>query len=288
MLSLAVILVGGGWFNRRLEDQLRQTEAAELQLQMTLTREMAGRLDGDLRQLAMVSQLMAATLTQRADWTDRQLDAWMREAIQKDSRLFGVCVSFEPYQFDPGQADFSLYVYRDGGKVTAKQLTFPDYSPQYREWPWYTEPIRQRRAVWTEPFVDDEGGANIPMLTYAVPLERQGKFVGIVSLDLSLDYFQVLQGWLDKLRVGRGGYAFVVSGTGRFICHPDPTCMPPRTLADIRRFQEDDSLRSLMQRMLEKEEGCVTATDPWTDRPALFLYAPVPSAGWSLAIVIGK
>ena len=288
LLSLAVILVGGYWFNRRLEDQLRQTEAAELQLQMTLTREMAGRLDGDLRQLAMVSQLMAATLTQRADWTDGQLDAWMREAIQKDSRLLGVCVSFEPYQFDPGQADFSLYVYRDGGTVTAKQLTFPDYSPHYREWPWYTEPMRQRRAVWTEPFVDDEGGANIPMLTYAVPLERQGKFVGVVSFDLSLDYFQVLQGWLDKLRVGRGGYAFVVSGTGRFICHPDPTCMPPRTLTDIRRFQEDDSLRSLTQRMLGKEEGCVAAIDPWTDRPSLFLYAPVPSAGWSLAIVIGK
>jgi hypothetical protein len=43
-----------------------------------------------------------------------------------------------------------------------------------------------------------------------------------------------------------------------------------------------------MQRMLRNEEGRVAATDPWTDRPSLFLYAPVPSAGWSLAVAIGK
>ena len=58
------------------------------------------------------------------------------------------------------------------------------------------------------------------MLTYAVPLERQGKFVGVVSFDLSLDYFEVLHRWLDELRVGREGYTFVVFCT-------IPTSSPP-------------------------------------------------------------
>jgi sigma-B regulation protein RsbU (phosphoserine phosphatase) len=125
------------------------------------------------------------------------------------------------------------------------------------------------------------------MLTYSVPLERQGQFVGVVTVDLSLDYFQVLQGWLDELQLGREGYAFVVSGTGAFISHPDPACKLPRKITDFVQFREEESLRGLLQQMLGKAEGRLAAVDPWTGRPAAFLFAPVPSAGWSLAVVIG-
>ena len=194
---------------------------------------------------------MAATLSQRPDWTAEQLEAWMREALEKDPRVFGICAAFEPYQFDRREEDFALYVCRESGGVTAKRLTFPAYSPLYREWAWYSEPKLQRKAMWSEPFID-EGGGNVPMLTYSVPLERQGQFVGVVTVDLSLDYFQVLQSWLAELRMGREGYAFVVSGTGAFISHPDPACKLPRKITDFRQFQEDESLRMLLQRMLEK------------------------------------
>jgi phosphoserine phosphatase RsbU/P len=285
LISLVVVLVGGYWFNRRLGFQLQQTQAAEQQIQVTLTRETAERLDSDLRQLATIPQLMAAALSQRSDWTAGQLDAWMREALGKDSRVFGICAAFEPYAFDRREEDFALYVCREPGGVTAKRLTFPAYSPQYRQWAWYSGPKLRRKAMWSEPFID-EGGGNVPMLTYSVPLERHGKFVGVVTADLSLDYFNVLQGWMDELRMGRDGYAFVVSGTGAFISHPDRACKPPGKIADFRQFQEDESLKMLLQRMLGKEEGRLAGVDPWTGRPSIFLFAPVPSAGWSLAVVI--
>jgi sigma-B regulation protein RsbU (phosphoserine phosphatase) len=141
--------------------------------------------------------------------------------------------------------------------------------------------------MWSEPFID-EGGGNVPMLTYSVPLERQGKFIGVVTVDLSLDYFQVLQGWLSEMRVGREGYAFVVSGTGTFISHPDARCKLPRKITDFSQFEDDVSLKGLLQQMLGKKEGRVVAVDPWNGRPAAFHFAPVPSAGWSLAVVIGE
>jgi serine/threonine protein kinase len=287
LLSLLVVLVGGYWSKTRIERELRRSEEAERQLQITLTRETAERLDSDLRQLATIPQLMAATLAQRPDWTAAQLEAWMREALQKDPRVFGTCVAFEPYQFDRQEEDYALYVCRESEGVTAKRLVFPAYSPPYREWAWYSEPKRQRQAMWSEPFID-EGGGNVPMLTYSVPLERQGQFVGVVTVDLSLDYFHVLQGWLHELRMGREGYAFVVSGTGTFISHPHPSCQLPRKIADFNQFQEDELLRGLLQQMLGKEEGRVAAGDPWYGGASAFLFAPVPSAGWSLAVVIGE
>ncbi len=287
LLCLLLVLVGGSWFHWRLEQELLQTEAAERQLQTTLTREMAERLDADLRQLATIPQVMAVTLSLRPDWTADQLAAWMREALRKDSRVFGICVAFEPRQFDRQQEEFALYVCREAGGIAAKQLTLPTYSPSYREWAWYQLPTTQRRAMWSEPFVDT-GGGNVPMLTYSVPLERQGRIVGVVTADLSLDYFQVLEAWLGQAQVGRAGYAFVVSGTGTFISHPVPQCELPRKLDDFPLFQTDAALTALRRRMLGQEEGRVTAADPWTGRLSAFHFAPVRSAGWALAVVIAE
>jgi len=287
LLCLLIVLAGGSWFHWRLGQELLQTEAAERQLQITLTREMAERLDADLRQLATVPQVMAAALSLRPDWTADQLEAWLREALQRNPRVFGMCVAFEPRLFDRQEEDFALYVCRGAKGVTAKRLTPANYSPVYREWAWYKEPKARQRALWSEPFVD-EGGGNVPMLTYSVPLERDGQFVGVVTADLSLDYFAVLEAWLGKARVGRAGYAFVVSGTGVFISHPVPQCEPPRKMGDFRQFQENVALKTLAQRMLGQEEGLVTTDDPWTGRPSAFHFAPVRSAGWSLAVVIAE
>jgi len=315
LLALVVILVGVVWFNRQLRNQLAQTTAAEQQLQMALTRQAAERLDGDLRQLGTIPQLMAVTLAQRPDWTEKQLDAWMREAVRKDPRVFGICVAFERFQFKLDREDYALYVCRPpeasfiasalgqaGGlpnlwpagwvaattySLTTKRLLPPDYFPLYRERHWYRRPMQQRRALWTEPFYD-EGAGNILMLSYAVPLWRQGKIAGVVSADLSLDYFTVLRGWLDELRLGRDGYAFVVSPKGTFISHPDPAYQLPLKITEVPEFQADDSLRDLTRRMLAQETGRVTAVDPSTGRRSSFLFAPVPSAGWSVAVVIGE
>jgi len=280
-------MICGVWFHRRLAEQLRQTEAAERQLQSTLTREMAERLDSDLRQLATVPRLMAATLAERSDWTEGQIEAWLHSALNKDSRVFGICVAFEPYEFDPAQENCALYVCRTPSGILTKRLLPPAYKPLYREWPWYSRPRQERRAVWSEPFVD-EGGGNVPMLTYSVPFQRHGKFVGVVTADLAVEYFQVLRGWLDELHLGREGYAFVVSPTGTFISHPDPAYHLPYNVTQIPEFQTDQRLAALARRMLARETGRVTAVDPWTGQLSSFLFAPVTSTGWSLAVVIGE
>src|SRR5207249_3648290 len=94
---LLVLLVGGFLFNRRLSYQLGQTERAERELRRALTRQVAERLDSDLRRLATVPEMLAVTLGQRTDWTEDQLGAWLRAALAKDPRLFGTAAAFQPY-----------------------------------------------------------------------------------------------------------------------------------------------------------------------------------------------
>jgi tRNA A-37 threonylcarbamoyl transferase component Bud32 len=286
LFALIVMLVGGVWFNSRLRAQLHLTEEAEQKLQMRLLQQAAERLDGELQRLATIPRLMAATLAERTDWTQAQLETWMRDVLKQNPRVYGTCVAFEPFQFD-GREDFALYVYRPPAGLTTKVLVPPVYTPLYREWTWYSQTAKERRAVWTEPFVD-YGAGDIPLLSPSIPLERKGKFVGVVTVDLSLDYFQVLRQWLDELRLGETGYAFVVSPKGTFISHPDPTCQLPRRITEVPEFQNDDNLRDLTRRMLEQETGRVIAVDPFTGKLSTFLFTPVRSTRWSLVVVVGN
>jgi hypothetical protein len=284
LLLLLVVLGGGFWFTRRLQAELGRTEAAQRELQQALTLQVAERLDADLRQLAAVPAMMAVTLELHPEGKEERLAAWLREILRTNKHVFGTCVAFEPGRFEPARKDFALYAHRTAGGLDAKQLPA---SYRYRTWPWYTRPLKEGRAVWSEPFLD-EGGGNIPMVTRSVPLRRGKDLVGVVTIDLSMDYFKDLGTWLNGLKLGEGGYGFVVSREGTFISYPDGAYRMPRKITEVNEFQADDALRAFTGRLLREERGAATAVDPRTGRPASFLFARVPSTGWAFVAVLGE
>jgi serine/threonine protein kinase len=286
LLFLAALIGGGIWFNRKLRAALGHTQQARHELQIALTKQVAERLDRDLRQLAMVPQMMAATLEQRSDWEPKQLEAWMRASLQKDQRIYGTCLAFEPGRFPLDAEDSALYVYRHHGRLETKLLR-PDgpSAYPYRTMDWYTVPKRERRPLWSEPFVDKEGG-NIPMVTYSVPFSWKGRTAGIVTVDLSIQYFSVLRQWLEELRLGRHSYAFVVSRAGKIISHPNPAYEVHRHMKDLDDLQPEEGLPALIKRIGRGETGSARGTDGPTGRPCTLLFAPVGSSGWSLVAVV--
>jgi serine/threonine protein kinase len=283
LVSLATLIGAGLWFNRRLGAELGHTQEAKHDLQKALTKQVAERLDQDLRQLAMVPQMMAATLEQRSDWKRKQLEAWMHAALRKDDRIYGTCLAFEPGRFHVDAADSALYVFRHHGRPETKLLSPPAYP--YRTMDWYTAPKRARRPLWSEPFVDKEGG-DIPMVTYSVPFSWNGRMAGIVTVDLSIQYFAVLRQWLEELHLGRDSYAFVVSRTGRLVCHPNPAFEVHRRINDLDHLQAEEGFAALIGRIQRGETGSTRGMDLATGRPCTFLFAPVASSGWSLVAVV--
>jgi tRNA A-37 threonylcarbamoyl transferase component Bud32 len=293
-LALVALLAGGIWFTRRLKLELEHTQqarqatlAAKDALRLALTRQVAARLDSDLRQLAAVPRTVAAALgdkTRPGDWDDDRLEGWLRALLGQEPRLFGLCVAFEPFAFAPGRQDYALYVYRGPEGVQAKQLP-PGYVPPYRQWDWYRRPRQQGRASWSEPFVD-EGGGDIPMLTFSAPFRRAGRFAGVVTADLSLAYFRVLQEGLGKLRSEGGSYGFVVSPRGVLISHPDERYQLSGKGKKLTRLPTEGDFAPVGRRIVAGEEGSGRAVDFATGRPATFLFAPVRSSGWSFVAVV--
>jgi serine/threonine protein kinase len=250
---------------RLARDAAQLMQAERDRARAAMTRQVAERLDGDLRRLAMAGAVLATTVGQRHDWREEDYERWMRVVLDQDERIFGMALAFEPHQFDSGGEDFCLYVFRGAQGVESKQLLPPEYTPIYRQWAWYTKPLEQGRASWSDPYLD-VGGGNIPMVTFSSPIRRGDSFIGVVTLDLSVKYFEVLRGWLDELRFGEHSYGFVVSRSGVIVSDPH--------------------LRASSQPIAQNGAGSHSVIDAATGQRSTFLTAPIPSADWTFVAVI--
>lgn len=284
LTALIVLLTSVAIFNGRLKRELSQNETINRELQKSLTIQVADRIDSDLKQLTRAPILMAGTLSQRPDWSEDQLVEWMKKSLEQDERIFGIAVALEPGEFEKDRKDFAQYVYRPDGIARSKKLLLPDYKPIYREHRWYSAAKEKRKALWSEPFFDQEGG-DIPMITFSVPILRSGRFAGVVTADLSISYFEGMRKWLDEVKLGKNGYAFVLSPTGTFISHPDPEIRTPMRIGETPIFQQQDALRNLTRRISDQEIGFERGVDPMSRKASLFYFAPIKSAGWTFIAV---
>jgi hypothetical protein len=299
--SLVLLLVAGvvasAWQAlRATRAEARAVEAAGLmeaerdQTRLALTRQVAERLDGNLRRLETAAQVLAATVADRSGWTARDLDRWMRLVLQQDEQIFGMAVAFEPRQL-AGRNDFCLYAFRGKDGTETKQLLPPEYVPLYREWEWYKKPFGEGRVVWSEPYVD-VGGGDIPMVTVSTPIRRNSAPIGVLTFDLSVAYFDVLRRWLEEVHLGEGSYGFVLSQSGVFISHPRADydlarATPGRPPSNITEVGSDDpGFVALAKQIRQQKTGRGSAIDPATGHRATFLYAPVPSAEWTFVAVV--
>ncbi len=275
--SATLLVAAGAIFAVRTERARQALAMAHGQLQLALTHQVAGRIDGDLRRLAAVPETIAHAVAGRSDWSETHLREILLGALTQEPRLFGVCAAFEPFQVDPARDLFALYACRKETPPVARQLLPPGYR-LYREWEWYRLPIERKASVWSEPFVDT-GGGDIPMVTYSVPLKRADRTVGVVTADLSLAYFDELRRWLDELSLGEGAYGFVVSADGAFICHPKAEFRMPRRLQDAAATE---GWPAILAGVNSGKPGSLPALDFAGGAPVTVHFAPVRTAGWTL------
>ncbi len=293
-LAVILLLAAGSWFNRRLAAELQNSRiahqlavAAGHNLESALAGQVAASLDADFRQLEMVPQSMAALLAQRVQWDEKELEGWTRALVQKDKRVYGISVSFEPRRFVGTQVydDYSLYVHEQGDGLSAKQLLPPSYPPPfYRDRDWYTVPKMTGQRLWSEPYVSERANKT-PLLTYSCPFQRDGEFSGVVAADLSIKYFRELHDRLQKQYLGPDTYSFVISPGGTFVYHPNPRYEFPAAASSLRQIRATPNFLAVMQQMRQQDAGWAHATDFDSGRPAAFYYAKIPATGGYFVVV---
>ena len=185
----------------------------------------------------------------RAQAEKRFLDAFdlredmtrqVRTALEGNPDLLGLYVVFEANALDGKdelftgqealgsneQGRFSLYWSQakvgELEAATLKEEELADTSAGASGTPynaWYTCPRDSKAACVLAPYFDDVGGKQVLMTSIAFPLLLDGKVIGVMGVDISLDSLQQLSLQAHKTLYDGAGHVSIISPTGLLAGH---------------------------------------------------------------------
>ncbi len=166
---------------------------------------------------------------------------------------------------------FSYLGGQDGSFLMRPAEEMPaDYDPRSR--PWYKDAIAAGGSTLTEPYVDAASGELI--ISIATPAVQRGQNLGVVGGDLGL---KVLVEIINALDFDGMGYAFLVSGDGKVLVHPDSQ----RVMQSLRDIYPQNT-PSLDSRYVEVQRD---------DSNRILSFSPVkglPSVQWYVGISLDR
>ncbi len=280
LMSSTLIFILIFWYNYRFSHQVIVKNIEENA--RNLAQSTVNRLDIVPRTVEKVPKNLAYSL-EAASYPGGELIDVLRSLIENNPEIYGGTIAFEPYAYDRNALCFAPYFYKRRGKTEFTYLG--DESHKYFYMDWYQIPKELNQPVWTEPYYG-EGGSNILMSTYSVPFYRtvlgERKLIGVVTADISLSW---LQANVASIKIAQTGYGFLISKNGTFITHPDAGLIMNETIFSVAEARGDKNLREVGREMISGKSGFVPFESLRTGKKCWMVYAPLPSSGWSLAVL---
>ncbi|MET0948304.1 MAG: methyl-accepting chemotaxis protein [Pseudomonas sp.] len=235
----------------------------------------------DYRQRETLKTNVFAELQQLGSLTTQNIQTWldsrtqllqsMSQRIAADGkglpelqRAIGVPAYSDNFQLSYfGSIDGVMFSVPAGNRAA-------DYDPRARGW--YKAAQNASGTVVTEPYIAASSGKLV--VTLATPVKYQNQFIGVAGADISLDSISKT---INSLNFGGHGYAFIVSGEGKILIHPDSKLIlkniseaypddTPAITAGVREIQSSGKAEIMS---LTKVEG-------------------VSSANWYVALVLDQ
>jgi methyl-accepting chemotaxis protein len=194
----------------------------------------------------------------------------------------GVGVWYEPERYQADQLYFGPYAYKDGDEmVYTEEYMTAEYD--YPQWEWYKLGASTAESVvFTDPYYDET--TDITMITAAVPFyDEQRNLLGVTTGDINLNSMQEL---IRDIRVGSGGWAFLIDKQGRLIAGREQDHVMQSGLEADANVSLAALGREMLQRMAAPDSSQVyqgTFEEEELGSIAVY-YAPIPETGWVLAL----
>ena len=279
LIGVTVIVVGLFSYNYMVSTDLLLKTAQENA--QHLTNEIINKIETVFLSSAKIPENLAFVI-QNTTIDEQSLIQFQKVVVQNNHEIFGSAVAFEPGEFLLGKKRYAPYFYKSNNEIKYKNLDDEKYN--YFQQDWYQIPKQINKSFWTEPYFD-EGGGKILMTTYSVPFfqKETKKFRGVITADISLDWLQEI---IHQLKIYDSGYGFIISQSGRYIFHPQNDLIMNSGIFDIAELRQDNNLREVGRKMIKGEKNLVEITNPVSDEKCWLYYAPFPSSGYSMGIII--
>lgn len=242
-------------------------------------RRYAGQFDAKLEARLAIPRTMARFMEANRTMDRLEVMDGLRRVLDANPTIIGSEVGYEPDAFDGRDADyenapghdasgrFLPYWNRLTGSARLDSMIDIDLSD------WYLIPKRTRRETILEPF-DYEG---VLMTSLMCPILRDGGFVGLAGVDISLEQ---MDREVSEIKVFDTGYAILASEAGRLISFPDKTRIGSAHVGEL-----GPEFGSIAEESRYRNAGRIEGADPVTGADALLFYAPIRTAGWTMILV---
>ena len=247
-------------------------ERAQVKLENTIL-----QIDKVLEVVEIAVKNMSWLVADKLDYPD-YMYALTQQILRSNPYVVGSAIAFEPGYYPEKGVLFSPYSYRSEKGIRSKQLGTEDYEYHYMDW--YLIPKLLGTPYWSEPYFD-EGGADMVMTTYSLPLyDSSGKMYAVFTADISLEWFT------DKVKeikpypnsrnymIGRGG-TFLVNDRKEAILNESFFARPLEN--------GDEELMRTGHQMINGKKGMTSFNREGVSFN--IFYAPVQATGWSVSVV---
>ena len=124
----------------------------------------------------------------RADTLDKKIIySTLKEYLKNNPGIYGAAVALAPKEENGKTVKSAPYVYWSGDKLLEKDLIDSyDYTAENQKW--YNDPVKLKKAMWSQPYFD-KGGGEVWMMTYSIPVFTRGKnpkLVGVVTSNIKM------------------------------------------------------------------------------------------------------
>lgn len=279
LTGVILIVVAILYYNYEVSKRLVLNHAGENA--RNLTNATVSKIENILQRTQKIPENLAYII-ENTSFSEAELKRFLKMVVENNDEVFGSCIAFEPHAFFQDSDSYAPYYFKCGDSVCYKNLGTKEYDYFHQDW--YRIP-KESGPVWSEPYYD-EGGGDIIMSTFSVPfysLERgERRFRGIVTADISLE-------WLDRLiksvRIYKSGYAFVISGKGTVISHPQKKYILNETIFKSAVELNKPELATIGNRMVHGETDFIPYRSLSLEGDCRMYFTPIPMNNWSIGVV---
>ena len=223
-----------------------------------------------------------ASVVAIAGTSEAEIHKAIKALLPTNARTFGMTVALEPHSLIDTLGDFSPYYYKQGDELIYQNLATDNYD--YKKQSWYNEPKKINAPIWSDPYFD-EGGGNVQMITYSKPIYLSGtrEFAGIATADIKLKWLDRI---VDKIKVGKTGYGYIISRNDIVIAHPDKS-LNLKNLANVvsNNIDPED-----WQKYLDSKSSSASVSlkvpCPYQDGYCRVAIESLANTGWKVIVVL--
>lgn len=167
-----------------------------------------------------------------------------RQFAKETEGAMAIYLRFNPKFTEPTSGLFHVDVYNDGILDELVPTDFSQYDPTDLEnVGWYYTPVEAKEPTWLDPYHNDNVG--VDMISYVIPLFKEGVEVGVVGMDINFDLFTNA---IANMKTTASSYGALLNANQDFLIHPTYTA--DQSLADIHS--------SLSKKIVDEQSAVVS------------------------------